>query len=132
MKAEVPLNKIDCFRELLEKEAFSLTSSRNLSDLIDVIAKSEMKKVKEEIKRRDVSITFDGTIHAAKALNIILQFVTEWKVEQRLVQLLLVTKSKNGEELAHQRLGDLSVDFSVPPSSLLAVARDRASIMSIM
>lgn len=47
MKAEVPLNKIDCFRELLEKEAFSLTSSRNLSDLIDVIAKDEMKKVKE-------------------------------------------------------------------------------------
>lgn len=122
MKAEVPLNKIDCFRELLEEEAFSLTSSRNLSDLIDVIAKDEMKKVKEEIKRRDVSITFDGTTHVAKALNIILQFVTEWKVEQRLVRLLLVTKSKNGEQLEHQRLGALSVDFSVPPSSLLAVA----------
>ena len=32
MKAGVPLNKIDCFRELLEEEAFSLTSSRHLSD----------------------------------------------------------------------------------------------------
>lgn len=97
MKAEVPLNKIDCFRELLEEEAFSLTSSRNLSDLIDVIAKDEMKKVKQELKRRDVSITFDRTTHVAKALNIILHFVTEWKVEQRLVRLFLVTNLRMGK-----------------------------------
>ena len=120
MKAGVPLNKIGCFRELLEEEAFSLTSSRHLSDLIDIIAKDERKKVKEEIKGRDVSIIFDGTTHVAEALNIILRFVTEWKVDQRLVRLLLVTKSMSGEELAHQLLSTLSVDFSIPPISLLA------------
>ncbi|PFX15796.1 hypothetical protein AWC38_SpisGene19965 [Stylophora pistillata] len=40
-------------RRLPEEEAFSLTSSRHLSDFIDVIAKDERKKVKEEIKGRD-------------------------------------------------------------------------------
>ena len=72
MKAGVPLNKIDCFRELLEEEEFSLTLSRHLSNFIDVIAKDERKKVKEEIEERDVSIIFDGTTRVAEALNIIL------------------------------------------------------------
>ena len=130
MKAGVPLNKIDCFRELLEEEAFSLTSS-HLSDFIDVIAKDERKKVKEEIEGRDVSIIFDGTTHVAEAVNIILQFVTEWKVHQRLIRLFLVTKPMNGEELAHQLLSTLSVDFSIPPSSLLAAARDGASVNNV-
>ena len=85
---------------LVEEKVFSLTSSRHLSDLIDVIAKDEMKKVKKGVKGRDVSIILDGTIHVAEALrNIILRFVTEWKVEQQMVWLLLVTKSVNGEEL---------------------------------
>ena len=131
MKAGVPLNKIDCFQELLEEEEFSLTLSRHLSDFIDVIAKDERKKVKEEIEGRDVSIIFDGTTHVAEALNIILRFVTEWKVHQRLIRLLLVTKPMNGEELAHQLLSSLFVDFSIPPSSLLAAARDRASVNNV-
>ena len=37
----------------------------------------------------------------------------------------------NGEELAHQLLSTLSVDFSIPPSSLLAAARDRASVNNV-
>ena len=131
MKVGVPLNKIDCFRELLEEEAFSLTSSRHLSDFIDVIGKDERKKEKEEIEGRDASIIFDRTTHVAEALNIILRFVFEWKVHQRLIPLLLVTKPMNGEELAHQLLSTLSVDFSIPPSSLLAAARDCASVNNV-
>ena len=42
-----------------------------------------------------------------------------------------VTKPMNGEELAHQLLSTLSVDFSIPPSSLLAAARDRASVNNV-
>ena len=37
----------------------------------------------------------------------------------------------NGEELAHQLLSTLSVDFSISPSSLLAAARDRASVNNV-
>ena len=76
MKAGVPLHNIDCFWELLEEEVFSSTSSRHLSDLIEVSAKDEMKRVNEEIKGRDVSIIFNGETHVAEALNIILQFAT--------------------------------------------------------
>lgn len=49
MKARVPLNKIDCFRVLLEEGAFSFFY---LSDFIDVIAKDGRKKLKEEIKQK--------------------------------------------------------------------------------
>ena len=72
-----------------------------------------------------------GTTYAAEALNIILRSVTEWKVHQRLIRLLLVTKPMNGEELAHQLLSTLSVDFSIPPGSLLAAARDYASVNNV-
>lgn len=77
MKAGVPLSKIDCFRDLLEEEVFSLTSSRHLSELIDVIAKEEKKRVKEEITEKTVSVIFHGTTHVAEALNIILRFVVD-------------------------------------------------------
>ena len=59
-----------------------------------------------------MSIIFDGTTHVAEALNIILRFVTEWKVHQRLIRLLLVAKPMNGEEFELQVLSTLSVDFS--------------------
>ena len=131
LQAGVPLHKIDCFRELLEEEAFSLTSSGHLSNLVDVISKEEKKKVKEEIQGQDVSIIFDGTTHVAEALNIILRFVTDWKIEQRLVRFLLVTKPMNGEELAHQLLSTLSVEFSIPSGCLLASMRDRASVNNV-
>lgn len=45
--------------------------------------------------------------------------------------ILLVTKPMSGEELAHQLLSTLSADFSIPSSSLLAAARDGASVNNV-
>lgn len=82
-----------------------MSYSSNLSSMIDVINKEETEKVKKEITGRNVSVIFDGTTHVSEAMNIILRFVSDdWKIEQRLVKLLLVTKSMTGEELAQQLL----------------------------
>ena len=37
LKAGVPLNKIDCFRDLLEENALRLTDRRNMHDYIPFI-----------------------------------------------------------------------------------------------
>ena len=74
------------FGSYLKRKHFFFTSSRHLSDLTDVIAKDERKKVKKEIKGRDVSFLMEQLL----SLDIILRFVTEWKVDQQLVRLLLV------------------------------------------
>ena len=100
--------------------------------MIDVINKEEKDKVKKEIAGRNVSVIFDGTTHVAEALNIILRFVSDdWKIEQRLVKLLFVTKSMTGEELAQQLLSCLSTNLGVNSALLLAAMRDRASVNDV-
>ena len=126
LKKTITENHVKSSKHASRKERLEKKEARERD-----IGKDERKKVKEEIEGRDASIIFDGTTHVAEAPNIILRFVIEWKVHQRLIQLLLVTKSMNGEELAHQLLSTLSVDFSISPSSLLAAARDRASVNNV-
>ena len=81
-----------------------------------------------------MSIIFDGTCttHVAETLNIILnRFVSDdWKIEQRLVKLLLVAKSMTGEELAQQLLPCLSTNLVIN-SALLAGMRDGASVTDV-
>ena len=114
------------------KAIYSLSHSSNLSSMIDVINKEEKDKVKKETAGRDVSIIFDNTTHVAEALNIILRFVSEdWKIEQRLVKLLLVAKSMTGKELAQQLLLCLSTNLGINSALLLAAMRDRASVNDV-
>lgn len=132
LKAGVAINKIDQFREIFEEQGYSLSHSSNLSSMIDVINKEEKEKVKKEIAGRNVSVIFDGTTHVAEAVNIILRFVSDdWKIEQRLVELLLVTKSMTGEELAQQLLSCLSTNLGINSALLLAAMRDRASVNDV-
>lgn len=131
LKAGVAINKIDQFRQIFEEQGYSLSHSSNLSSMIDVINK-EKEKVKKEIAGRNVSVIFDGTTHVAEAVNIILRFVSDdWKIEQRLVELLFVTKSMTGEELAQQLLSCLSTNLGINSALLLAAMRDRASVNDV-
>ena len=70
--------------------------------------------------------------HTLQKLNIILnRFVSDdWKIEQRLVKLLLVAKSMTGEELAQQLLPCLSTNLVIN-SALLAGMRDGASVTDV-
>ena len=44
LRAGIPLQKIDSFRELLEESAFSLSSSQHMRDLIPFIISKEQRK----------------------------------------------------------------------------------------
>ena len=101
LKPGFAINKIDQFRSLFEEQGDSLTHSFHLSHITNVISREEREREKKRISGKRVSIIFDGTTHVAEALNIV-RFVSELenqerKVEQRLVRLLFVTKTMNGE-----------------------------------
>ena len=66
LKAGVPLAKIDCFRELLEEGAYSLSGSQHLGDLIPCVHNEEKEKIKSAIASRQVSVIFDGTTKFVK------------------------------------------------------------------
>ena len=50
LRAGVPMNKIECFRPLLEEHAFSLGGRRTISDLIPFILQNEPTALKQEIE----------------------------------------------------------------------------------
>ena len=129
LRAGVPLNKIEHFRPLLEEHAYSLGGRRAISDLIPFVLQSERTKLKEEITGREVSVIFDGTTHLGEAMAVVLRFVnTEWQIEQRLVRLMLLSKSMTGEEIARELIVVLSTGLGIGPEMLIAAMRDRAAV----
>lgn len=129
LRAGIPLNKLDIFRELFEENGYRLTDKRNIFDLIPFIRKREVDAISEEIKGKDVSICFDGTTRLGEALAIVLRFIDDgWNIKQRLVCLQIVAKSVTGEELARELIAVLSVQYSIGTQQLLAAMKDRASV----
>ena len=129
LRAGIPLNKLDIFRELFEENGYRLTDKRNMFDLIPFIQKHETDVISEEIKGKDVSVVFDGTTRLGEALAIVLRYVDDgWNINQRLVRLQVVVKSLTGEELARELISVLSVQYSIGTQQLLAAMKDRASV----
>ena len=132
LRAGIPLNKLDVFRELFEENGCRLTDKRNMFDLIPFIQKRETGDISEEIKGMDVSVIFDGTTRLGEALAIVLRYIdNEWKIKQRLVRLQIVVKSLTGEELARELIAVLSVQYSIGTQQLLAAMKDRASVNEV-
>ena len=103
VRAAVPLNKLDCFRDLPEERACRLTDRRHMSDLVPFILKEEQSRIQKELAGRYVAVTFDGTTCLREALAIVLCYVSdEWTLEQCLIRLQLLTKSLNGGKIARE------------------------------
>ena len=130
MKAGIPIGKLDCLplRNLLEESGYRLTDTRHLLDLVPFVLQQERALIRSEIQGKHVAIIFDGTTRLGEVLAVVIRFVDEWEVKQRLVRLEFLQKSVNGEELARELISILSVALGVESSYLLAVMHDRASV----
>ena len=88
LRAGVPLNKLESFRELLEENAFRFTDRRHMSDIIPFVSSQEHTRIKEEIGGKHLSVIFDGMTRMGEAMGIVVRYITsEWKIQQRLVRL---------------------------------------------
>ena len=132
LRAGMPLNKMDSFRELLEENVTRLAGRRSLSDLIPFIHREEVGRIKQEIAGQNDSVIFDGTSRLGEAMVIILQFVTRyWKIEQRLIHMQLLAKSLTGEEIARELITVLQAKYGISAGTLLASMHDRASTNAV-
>lgn len=86
LRAGVPIAKVDIFRELLEENAFRQTDSRHMLDYVPYILAEEKVAIKE-IEGKFVSVVFDGTSRLGEVLAVVLRFISEWTIQQRLVHL---------------------------------------------
>ena len=132
LQAAVPLNKLEHFRELLEEHAFCLSDRRHMSDIIPFVSLQEHTRIKEEISEQYVSVIFDSTTRLGEAMAVVLRFVdSKWELQQRLVRLQLLAKSMTGEEIAHELVNVLSVQYGISSDFLLSTTRDRASVNNV-
>ena len=116
------------FRELLEENALRLTDRRHMSDIILFILAQEQAQIKEKISGKPLSIIFDGTSRLGEALAVVVRFIdSKWSIQQRLIRLELLAKSRTGEEIARELISTLSVQYSVPSELLVAAMRDCVS-----
>ena len=75
--AGIPINKISCFREMLEENVLRLTDRSHMANLIPFIVEV---KLKEQIESKNVSVCFDGTTRLGEALVVVLCFMdNNWK-----------------------------------------------------
>ena len=128
LRAGVPINKLDCFRGVLEENGYRLAGRHPMSDIIPFILAEEKQRILKEINGRDVSITFDGTSRLGEAMVFVVRFIDDhWSPQQRLVRLQMLAKTMCGEEIARELITTLSTELSISPGRLLASMRDRVA-----
>ena len=72
---------------------------------------------------------FDATTRLGEAMAVVLHFVDgQWQLQQRLVRLMLLSKSMTGEEIARELIVVLSTGLGIGPKMLITAMRDRAAV----
>ena len=131
LKAGIPIQKVDALREVFEETGYSLSDSSHLRQLIPFILDQKTCKLKKEIDGKHLSIIFDGTTHVCEAFVVVVRYIDEWMIKQRVCRLMLLAKSLTGEEVARQLVTVISTELSVQPDLIVAAMRDRASVNSV-
>ena len=126
LKAGIPISKADIMRPFLEKCGHRLTSRSHLAEFIPLILQKEKDTVKAEIVANDdFPVIFDGSTRLREALDIVVRFIDQWSVQQRLVKLEVLARSLNAEQLAQRLIQCLAVEYGIKPNHLL---RDGAAV----
>ena len=128
MSAGVPLNKIPQFRELLEENGFRITDRQRMSDMMPFILSQEKEEMKHDITGKCLSVTCDGTTRLGETFVIMICFVDpDWCIHQRLIRVQILAKILSREEIAHEVINSLSMEYGVMSEQILAVMHDCAS-----
>ena len=105
MRAGVPISEMKYFRGILEENAMRLTDVSHMFQLVPFVLEQEKSLLKEEIKGKHL---YDGTSRLGEVLAVVVRYVNEWKVYQRLVRLEILVKSMAEEEVARQLITGVS------------------------
>ena len=132
LRAGVPLSKLDCFRDLLEENGYRLIDRRHTFDLVPFVQKEEESSIRKELTGNYLSVIFDGTSRLGEALAIVVRYVDDnFKIEQRLIRMQMLSKSMTGEEIARELINQLSAVYGIQSEFLLAAMIDRAAVNNV-
>ena len=63
-----------------------LTDARGMFDIIPFVHSQEQQKIHKELSEKCVSVIFDGTTRLGEALAIVLRFISDKQLKQRLIK----------------------------------------------
>ena len=110
----VLLNKPPLLRKLIEEHAYHLTDHRHMSDLVPFILPQEKEKIKQEIIDKAISLVFYDTIRLGELFVIVVHFIeSEWNIQHRMIRLQVLAKSMTGDEIAHQVINTLYLEYGI-------------------
>ena len=69
--------------------------------------------------------------HMCEAMVILLRYVNEWEIKQKVCRLMLLAKSMTEEEVARQIIAVLSTEMGIPSHLVVAAMCDRASLNTV-
>ena len=75
-----------------------------------------------------MSVIFDGTTKLGEAFAVVLHFVSDKQLKQRLIKFQILAKSMTGEEIAQDIISILQVTNGICANKLLACMHDRVSV----
>ena len=84
-----------------------------------------------DIEGRPVSIVFNCTTHVCEAFVIVIQYIKDWVIQQKVCRLMLLAKAVTGEEVDRQVFTVISTELSVPGERVIAAMSDRASLNNV-
>lgn len=62
---------------------------------------------------------------------VVVRYISDWDIQQRVCRLMLLAKSMTGEEVARQIITVLSTELGIASHLVVAAMRDRASVNDV-
>lgn len=124
-----PLQRLEFFRPMLERDGLSLSDHSHMRSYIPKIEAAEFCILKKEIKGQYLSVSFDGTSRLGEAVNITGRWCTSsFEIENRLLRFLTAKHHFKGPQFASLVTRVLCTDLAIDPAMVVCFARDSVSV----
>lgn len=71
LKASIPMNKLSCFRSLIEMNVLRLADRSHMANLIPFVLENEKTQLKLELGTKDIAVVFDGSTRLGEVLVVV-------------------------------------------------------------
>ena len=89
-------------------------------DLVLFIRSQIQDQIKAEVNGKYVSVNFDGTTKLGEAFAIVLRFISDGKIKQRLIEFQILVETMKDEEIAQEVISILQVNYGFNSNKLVA------------
>jgi len=79
------------------------------------------------LNSKHISAIFDGTTRLGEVFAMVLYYISDCSIKQRLIKFQILVKMMTGEEIAQELIGILQVNYGISSINFLACMHDQAA-----